>query len=111
MGSWFVGLLSHVMVGGLAGVAYGKLFTVVGESGWLPGVVIGIAHGLFAGLMLGFVPLIHPLVPERIADPGPFLASMSTLTALVFVALHALFGAIVGELYQPLRVATREVKA
>ena len=51
--------------------------------------------------MLGALPAIHPQVPERLIDPGPFMTSLGNGAALFFVLAHAVFGALVGIAYGP----------
>ena len=66
------------------------------QRGWQDGLAIGIMHGVVAGVVLGFVPAVHPRVPEEVAAPGLFMSGRGAQAAVTLIALHALFGAVVG---------------
>jgi hypothetical protein len=95
--AFLVGLAMHLAIGGAFGLLYGWLF----ESVWLhggafTGMILGTLHAALVGMAVGLTPSWHPLVPERIADPGPFFANIGPLGVIAFFAIHILYGAIVG---------------
>ncbi|HUE89297.1 MAG TPA: hypothetical protein VMO26_24730, partial [Vicinamibacterales bacterium] len=70
------------------------------RSAWIAscaGATLGALHGVLAGAMLGAVPALHPRVPEQVPAPRAFLLRRGVQAALALVALHALYGALVGE--------------
>jgi hypothetical protein len=78
--AWVIGLIMHLIAGG----------------------VFGVIHTLFSGLVvLGMLPAIHPLVPEMMAAPGVFMANLGVEGVVAFVALHLIYGAMVGAMYGP----------
>jgi hypothetical protein len=67
------------------------------------GLAFGVVHTLAAGVVLGVLPAIHPLIGERIPSPGPFLARLGASGVLVGIVVHLGYGAVVGGLYGPTR--------
>ncbi len=103
LSTWAFGLVMHLCLGGLAAMGYMLLFErVLHRSGWLTGMLIGTAHALLVGPLLALVPAVHPLVPEVLPAPGPYLMNMGGLGVLAFFAAHLLFGVIVGGIYADL---------
>jgi hypothetical protein len=100
---WVVGFLAHFAIGGLFGIVYALGFgRGMRHAGVLPGLALGALHALAAGLVLVALPRVHPLIPDEIVAPGPFMANLGLMGVISFVGLHLLFGAIVGELCKPL---------
>lgn len=97
-GATFVlGLGMHLAIGGLFGVMYGYLFeSVWAHGGAGTGMLLASIHAALIGMAIGLTPQFHPLVPERLADPGPFFANVGLAGVLAFFALHVMYGAIVG---------------
>ena len=94
---WMAGLAMHVLFGIIVAFGYMLTFEVVERSGLLMGAGLGLAHGLMAGLFMSGIPAMNPLAPNAQA-PGPFLAHLS-FGPVIFLALHALYGAAVGLTY------------
>jgi hypothetical protein len=65
------------------------------------GAAFGLAHAVIAGLGMGIVPAIHPMIPERMPAPGAFMANLGAIGIVAEFALHAVYGAIVGAMYGP----------
>jgi hypothetical protein len=63
------------------------------------GVSIGAIHGVLSGVALTAVPAFHPLIPETLPAPGMFLSELGMSAAVLFVALHLVFGAVVAGVY------------
>jgi hypothetical protein len=62
-------------------------------------VFVAFAHIGLSGVALLALPAIHPLIPDVLPAPGPMMLSLGWLDFVSFVALHLLFGAIVGGFY------------
>jgi hypothetical protein len=101
-GSWMLGLIMHLIVGGLLAQVYAFGFDFVAErsSGWI-GAGFSLIHTSFAGVVLFLLGSIHPLMRNNgvLPAPGPFAINYGALTAVAFVALHLVYGAWVGTLY------------
>ncbi len=97
-GAFMLGLAMHLAIGALFGLLYGALFERVwNHGGALVGMVTTIPHSLFIGMLVGFTPQFHPMVPEVIPEPGPYFAHQGGWASPVaFFALHLIYGAIVG---------------
>lgn len=90
-GTWLIGFVFHLFLGGLFGLAYHFGFKAIERSGWEVGAGFGLIHWLIAGLVLEFLP----------ADVGYglFAASPGYLSFLTFLISHLLFGAVVGAVH------------
>jgi hypothetical protein len=89
---WQVALGIHLAAGGVFGVAYSYLFDALGRAGWSVGITVGAVHGFFALALVSLAPSRHALY--QLGD--------ATGWGVVFiVALHVLFGGVVGSLYEP----------
>jgi hypothetical protein len=71
------------------------------------GTLFAAMHVVLAGFFLGVIPAIHPFMPTQINPPGIFLANLGVAGIVAFVALHLLYGVIVGGMYGPIRHAHR----
>jgi hypothetical protein len=116
LGTIFTGNRSRAAVIGYAlhfanGVAFAAVYAVVfwsvGTAGWLLGAGLGVVHALFAGTALVniLLPAIHPRMGTVWTDaeespllepPGFMLANYGRRTALVTIAAHVVYGAIIG---------------
>lgn len=96
--AFLVGLLLHLAIGACFGLLYGALFERVwNHGGAFVGMLTTIPHSLFIGMLVGFTPQFHPLVPNVIPEPGPYFAREGGWVGPVaFFGLHLLYGAIVG---------------
>lgn len=99
-GAFVLGLAIHLAIGGAFGLLYGWLMeTVWDHGGAAMGMILGVVHAALIGMAVGLTPQWHPLVPERIPDPGPYFANIGTVGVVCFFAIHVLYGAIVGQGY------------
>ncbi len=99
--AWTVGLLMHLMISGLIGLAYAWGFErATHRAGPLVGAGFGVVHAVVAGVMMGMVPAIHPLIPEQMPAPGAFLSNIPMGVVALFM-LHVIYGAVVGAIYKP----------
>lgn len=95
-----LGLVLHLLLGGLFGLLYGALFERVWNHGGAPtGMLLSVLHAGLIGMLLGLTPHVHPLVPERLVDPGPYFAHLGVPGVLAFFFVHLVYGAIVGAGY------------
>lgn len=97
-GAFLLGLAIHLTIGALFGLLYGWLFERVWNHGGAPiGILTAIPHSLFIGMIIGFMPQFHPLVPKVMGEPGPYFSgSAGWIGPVAFFGLHLLYGAIVG---------------
>lgn len=102
-----VGYVAHFGFGFAFALVYRLLFGAVGRAGWRLGGVFGLAHGAFSATALVNVllPAVHPRMgsPLTAADASPLIEAPGFLmrnygrsTAVVSLAAHVLYGAIVG---------------
>lgn len=95
-----LGLLLHLVLGGVFGLIYAALFERVWDHGGAPvGMLLSVLHAGLIGMMLGLTPHVHPLVPERLPDPGPYFAHLGVAGVVSFFLAHVVYGAIVGAGY------------
>lgn len=106
--SWSLGLMIHLLAGGLFGTFYGVGFEYGSSRSVLfKGVLFGILHGLISGICIGFMPLIHPLMISAadstsfMLKPGFFVSHFGWATSVIFFILHLIFGVIMAAFYQP----------
>jgi hypothetical protein len=98
--TWLIGLGIHLMISGLIALIYAAGFEYVTHyAGWRVGAGFGLIHALIGGVVMGAMPALHPLVPEAMAAPGPFLSHFGPLGVAAFFATHVVYGAIVGAIY------------
>jgi hypothetical protein len=97
----------HFVAGLLFALAYYLIFEAIGESGWLLGAAFGFLHAVFAGTALVDVllPIVHPRMgtvdtaansSPVLEPPGFLLLNYGRSTPVVMVAIHVVYGAIVG---------------
>lgn len=101
--AWGVGFVMHLMISALIALLYAWAFEhVAHRAGAGVGALFGLVHAVIAGLAMGMVPAIHPLIPEMLAAPGAFLLHIP-MGPVALVLLHVLYGAVVGAIYGPVR--------
>jgi hypothetical protein len=98
-GTWALGLVLHVIAGGLIGLVYGMVFEWWGSSEWWQGAMLSIPHSLLAGLALWAAGSIHPLMPDIFPEPGYLGLSVNGALAFHLFMLNAVYGATVGGIY------------
>lgn len=102
-----IGYALHFFNGVVFALVYAAIFAAVGRAGWVFGLALGLVHALFAGgaLVNVLLPAVHPRMGTSWTDaeetpllepPGFMLMNYGKHTALVNVALHLAYGAIVG---------------
>ena len=100
-GTWLIGFLMHLVIGGVFGIVYAGIFRVTRRVDAGVGATIGLAHGFISGILLGFIPAIHLLVPQTIPAPGMMMSGLGLFGVIVFMLEHVMFGAIVGGYLAP----------
>jgi hypothetical protein len=102
-----IGYALHFVFGLLFALAYYAIFVVIHRSGFLLGAGFGLVHALFAGTALVniLLPAVHPRMGSGfdaagsaplLEPPGFLMLNYGAQTALVTVAAHVAYGALVG---------------
>jgi hypothetical protein len=102
-----VGYALHFANGLIFSLGYAAIFLAVDHTGPVFGAGLGLAHGLVSGgpLVNVLLPAIHPRMGTPWTDaeetpllepPGFMLANYGRHTATVTLALHIVYGALVG---------------
>lgn len=102
VGTWVLGFIVHVLLGGAFGVVYAAAFHTWRRTGMAAGLALSIPHVLLAGLFFWILPSIHAAMPERpeFPVPGYLAVHYGTLAVLQLVLFHLVYGAVVGEIYR-----------
>lgn len=107
----FTGFFLHLGMGQLFALFYGAAFSTFGRSGWGLGLLFGLAHAVVAlTVLVPLLPSIHPRMateragPSTVATlepPGLLALNYGWSTPLVAIAAHAVYGAVLGLVLQP----------
>jgi hypothetical protein len=103
-----LGYAAHFVFGLLFATGYYAIFSAIGVASWWLGALLGLLHAMFAGTALVnlLLPLVHPRmattfsaahVSPLLEPPGFLLLNYGPSTPIAMVAVHLLYGAIVGE--------------
>lgn len=105
------GLVVHLVNGQLFALMYVAAFAQIGTATWWLGLLFGLAHGVFAlVLVVPLLPGIHPRMessraglhlPASLEPPGAFSLNYGRETPLVALIAHAAYGAILGAFISP----------
>jgi len=100
--TWAIGCCLQLLAGGVLALGYAWMFEVVGAAGWRRGMLLSTCHALISGAALALVPALHPegAAFPRLRAPGFMAAAYGPVAVTWFLAVHALFGLIVGGGYQ-----------
>jgi hypothetical protein len=101
-GSWILGFIITLILGGLIALLYAAVFEAIGRSSWGWGLLGGIVHLIIGGLVIGWISAVHPSIPEVISDPGYYTANFGPDSVAAFSLLHLIYGIIVGGIYNPI---------
>lgn len=99
-----IGLIIHFMMGVVFAMVYALLFDAFDiDPSWLWGALFGAVHGVAAGMAMGMMPAMRPRMGAGKALPAPgfFGRNLGAMVPVGFIALHVVFGAIVGGIYRP----------
>jgi hypothetical protein len=103
IGSWWIGFVIHLILGGLVGLVFGAFFEAIGRSNWLLGLLGGVVFTVIGGLVLEWISLVHPAFPQVIPNPGYFTATWGGGSIATFIIVSLIYGIIVGGMYEPTR--------
>jgi hypothetical protein len=117
-GAWFEGFLAMLTCGGLFALVYAWVFEEWphhAARAWL-GATIGIVHSLIGGLLLAvLMPPMHPGPAPTdnplVGDPGFMGVHYGVATVWVFMALHVVYGAMIGGWMHASPLANRYLRA
>ncbi len=109
-----IGAVLYLLIAGLIACLYAVGFVYVTQrASWAIGLLFSLVHVGMTGLFMDALGDLHPLLirpPLPLLDghllaPGLFATNFGVMTIAGFVALHFVYGGIVGALYQrvPLR--------
>ena len=99
---YMVGALVHAMMSLTIGLIYAVFFLPFAEGSNLVawGVLYGFVHWIIVGGNLELIGYIRPLMRAReLQKPGAFAVNYPRVTAGGFLALHLVFGVLMGGLY------------
>jgi hypothetical protein len=102
-----IGYVLHLLAGQVFAFIYYAIFLILDESGFALGALFGLVHGLFVVTTLVniLLPVVHPRMGDlhTAADTSPLLERPGFLmlnygrsTPGVTLAVHVIYGAIVG---------------
>ena len=94
--TWVVGFIWHLLNGGIFGLVYAGVFKGIGNASAGRGTMLGFVHWLVFSAVLAFSADVHPLIPSELAEPGFFAINYGVITAVGTLALHLIFGYVVG---------------
>ncbi|MCA1635720.1 MAG: hypothetical protein LC802_19040 [Acidobacteria bacterium] len=100
--TWVMGLVIHLILSGMIALVYALGFEyVMHRAGVLIGLGFAIIHIFIGGIVMGMMPMMHPMIPEKMMPPGAFMSGMGMMGTGLFVLEHLIYGAIVGTMYKP----------
>jgi hypothetical protein len=105
-GTWVLGFIAGLIISGLIALIYAAVFEGLRRSSWRLGLIGGAIHAAVGGVFFAAMSAFHPAMPELIPPPGPYAINYGAITTVGFLALHLLFGAIVGGMYRTVHVPT-----
>lgn len=117
-----IGIVTHVLVMGtmMFGIGYAALFTLLDDASVLTGALVGLGHGIVAGLAMAMMGSMHPRMqapsitqPQgdvltvtggqaTLVEPGVFARNYGPLTPIGLVMGHVVFGLVVALVYRAL---------
>ncbi len=100
--AYMAGLMMHLVASAAFGIVHAAIFAAadIDDSELLWGALFGLGHAMITGMMLVMMPAMHrEMQAGRLEAPGAFGISLGRPTAMGFVVLHVIFGAVVGVIY------------
>jgi hypothetical protein len=97
-GAETVGFATLLVLGAVAlPPIYEAIFGISRGASWLTGLAAGVAHGALVATALPLLGMISAAVRAGVVPrPGPFGIHWGRATALVIIAGHAIYGAVLG---------------
>jgi len=112
-GSWMLGFVMHLVVGGLLAQLYAFGFDFIAERSnvWI-GAGFSLIHVSIAAVTLFLLGSVHPLMRNNgvLQAPGPFAINYGVMTAVMLVGLHLVYGAWVGSLYSVKPIVEEQIE-
>lgn len=117
MTAWLTGYVIHLAVSGGIACIYSRAFEkITEEAGAALGIAFSVPHLVISGILLGFLPWIHPLMggspqmitPGTMGAPGFFAVNYGATGSFAFILVHLVYGAFVGSVHPPLPAAKAE---
>ncbi len=106
--AWLIGFVMHLMISGAIALVYAWGFErVTHRAGVLVGAGFGILHAIIAGMVMGMMPAMHPLMPMRMDPPGAYMSGLGPAGVVMEFVLHIIYGAVVGAIYAPVSKSAR----
>jgi len=100
--AWLIGFAMHMMLSAVIALIYAWGFErVAHRAGAVVGLGFAVIHIIIAGMVMGMIPALHPMIPEQMPAPGAFMANMGATFVALFVIEHLTYGTIVGAMYGP----------
>lgn len=100
--AWLIGFAMHMLLSAVIALMYAWGFErVTHRAGVVVGLGFAVIHIIIAGMVMGVIPAIHPMIPEQMPAPGAFMAKMGATFVALFVIEHLIYGAVVGGMYGP----------
>ncbi|MEE8364071.1 MAG: hypothetical protein V3S18_08375 [Dehalococcoidia bacterium] len=101
--AYMMGAVMHFGIGVIFALVHTGLYNAFdltsGLAGW--GILFGAVHWVVAGMGMGMMGSMHPLMRSGEMDaPGFFLRNFPSMTVMGFFMLHLLYGLIVGVVYE-----------
>ena len=93
---YLVGNIIHLLIGAAWGMLYVALLKGLRIIiNWPAGILWGLAHGIFMGVMMGILEKKHPHIGEDKSIPNPGILGRKWGTAIPYyiLGLHIIFGA------------------
>lgn len=113
-----IGTLTHVIMMGtiVFGLGYAALFVAFDDAGVLTGGLIGLGHGIVAGLAMAMMGAMHPRMDPppsagdgevvtttagevRLVEPGIFARNYGPMTPVGLLIGHVIYGLVVALVY------------
>ncbi len=99
-GSWIVGLVLHLAFSAIFALLYAEGFRRMNLANARIGAAFGVVHWIAIGIFIGILPSLRPMMAATVSAPGPFALSLGYLGFFLLLAMHLIFGAVVGTAYK-----------
>lgn len=98
--TWTIGLMMHLILSVVIALIYAWGFEHwTHRAGAKVGTGFALIHIVFAAMAMMMIPMIHPMIPEKMPAPGAFMMNMGGIFVALFFIEHLLYGSIVGATY------------
>lgn len=113
-----IGFVTHVVMMGTVvfGLAYAALFVAFDDASALTGILVGLGHGIVAGVAMVMMGAMHPRMDPppaagdgevvtttadgvRLVEPGLFAKNYGPMTPMGLVVGHVVYGLVVALVY------------